>query len=228
MAPGPAALRSRRPHRVAVVGPRSRACSTGARRRRRARGRRAWPGAEAGRPAMKGLVFERNLARFAASRVASALGGSGRGAAIGPLHLTDVEPPELPGRGVAPCPPRPGRDLRVGPVHGRRAQLAVLRRRRELPLRARPRGGRDARRHRRPGRDRARARLRGPRHHPALSRRAPRAARADASASPSAISPRGCRSGSAPTPAEAGRRGASSRTRPSSMPCPTTLTMTTP
>jgi threonine dehydrogenase-like Zn-dependent dehydrogenase len=46
---------------------------------------------------MKALVFERNLARFAASRVASVVGGSGRGAGIGPLHLTDVEPPELPG-----------------------------------------------------------------------------------------------------------------------------------
>ncbi len=46
---------------------------------------------------MKGLVFERNVARFAASRLASVVGGSGRGASIGPLHLTDVEPPELPG-----------------------------------------------------------------------------------------------------------------------------------
>jgi threonine dehydrogenase-like Zn-dependent dehydrogenase len=45
---------------------------------------------------MKGLVFERNLARFAASRLASVMGGSGRGAGIGPLRLTDVEPPELP------------------------------------------------------------------------------------------------------------------------------------
>ena len=46
---------------------------------------------------MKGLVFERNLARFAASRLVSVVGGSGRGAAVGPLRLTDVEPPELPG-----------------------------------------------------------------------------------------------------------------------------------
>ena len=51
----------------------------------------------AGTMAMKGLVFERNLARFAASRVASVFAGSGRGAGVGPLHLTDVEPPELPG-----------------------------------------------------------------------------------------------------------------------------------
>ena len=45
---------------------------------------------------MKALVFERNLPRFAASRVASLL-GSGRGAGIGPLQLLDAEPPELPG-----------------------------------------------------------------------------------------------------------------------------------
>ena len=47
---------------------------------------------------MKALVFERNLPRFAASRVASVF-GSGRGAAIGPLQLLDVDPPELPGEG---------------------------------------------------------------------------------------------------------------------------------
>ena len=46
---------------------------------------------------MKGLVFERNLARFAAARVVSVVGGSGRGVGIGPLRLTDVDPPELPG-----------------------------------------------------------------------------------------------------------------------------------
>jgi len=46
---------------------------------------------------VKGLVFERNLARFAASRLVSAVGGSGRGVSLGPLRLTDVEAPELPG-----------------------------------------------------------------------------------------------------------------------------------
>lgn len=45
---------------------------------------------------MKALVFERNLARFAASRLASTL-GSGRGAPIGPLRLVESEPPALPG-----------------------------------------------------------------------------------------------------------------------------------
>jgi threonine dehydrogenase-like Zn-dependent dehydrogenase len=42
------------------------------------------------------LVFERNLPRYAASRVASLL-GSGRGAGIGPLQLLDTVAPELPG-----------------------------------------------------------------------------------------------------------------------------------
>jgi len=45
---------------------------------------------------MKALVLERNLPRFAASRVASLL-GSGRGAGIGPLQLLDAEAPEHPG-----------------------------------------------------------------------------------------------------------------------------------
>jgi len=44
---------------------------------------------------VKTLVFERNLARFAASRLASNF-GSGRAAGIGPLRLVEAEPPELP------------------------------------------------------------------------------------------------------------------------------------
>jgi threonine dehydrogenase-like Zn-dependent dehydrogenase len=48
---------------------------------------------------MKALVFERNLPRFAASRLASGIGGSGRGTALSPLRLVDVEPPRLPGPG---------------------------------------------------------------------------------------------------------------------------------
>ncbi|HEX4218882.1 MAG TPA: zinc-binding dehydrogenase [Acidimicrobiales bacterium] len=47
---------------------------------------------------MKALVFERNLPRYGASRLASVF-GSGRGAGIGPLQLLDVDPPELPGEG---------------------------------------------------------------------------------------------------------------------------------
>ena len=46
---------------------------------------------------MKGLLFERSLPRFAAARLASALSGSGRGAAVSPLRLTDLDPPDLPG-----------------------------------------------------------------------------------------------------------------------------------
>lgn len=50
---------------------------------------------------MRGLVFERNVVRFAASRVAATLVGSGRGAGLSPLRLVDLEPPELPGTGWA-------------------------------------------------------------------------------------------------------------------------------
>ncbi len=46
---------------------------------------------------MKALVFERSLPRFAASRVAAALAGPGRGVGVGPLELLEVEPPVLPG-----------------------------------------------------------------------------------------------------------------------------------
>jgi len=51
-------------------------------------------------------MFERNLARFAASRLASAIGGSGQGAAIGPLRLADTAPPDLPGPGWHHVTPR--------------------------------------------------------------------------------------------------------------------------
>ena len=44
---------------------------------------------------MKALVLERNLPRFAASRVASIF-GSGRGAGIGPLQLLDADAPDRP------------------------------------------------------------------------------------------------------------------------------------
>lgn len=48
---------------------------------------------------MRGLQFERNLPRFAAARLASAFTGSGRGAAVGPLRLGELDPPGLPGEG---------------------------------------------------------------------------------------------------------------------------------
>jgi len=54
---------------------------------------------------MKGLVFERNIPRFAASRAAALLAGSGRGAGVGPLRLVDVEPPPLPDAGWARVQP---------------------------------------------------------------------------------------------------------------------------
>ena len=47
---------------------------------------------------MKALLFERSLPRFAAARVAGAWAPGG-GAKVGPLHLADVDPPELPGPG---------------------------------------------------------------------------------------------------------------------------------
>jgi len=55
---------------------------------------------------MKALVFERHLARFAASRVASTLAGSGHGVGVGPLELLEVDPPELPGAGWVHLEPR--------------------------------------------------------------------------------------------------------------------------
>jgi threonine dehydrogenase-like Zn-dependent dehydrogenase len=45
---------------------------------------------------MKALVFERDIPRFAAARVAASF-RPGRGARFGPLSLDDVDPPELPG-----------------------------------------------------------------------------------------------------------------------------------
>jgi threonine dehydrogenase-like Zn-dependent dehydrogenase len=55
---------------------------------------------------MKALVFERNLPRFAASRIASVVAGSGHGVALGPLELLEVDPPILPGRGWVRLEPR--------------------------------------------------------------------------------------------------------------------------
>jgi threonine dehydrogenase-like Zn-dependent dehydrogenase len=55
---------------------------------------------------MRALVFDRNVPRFAASRLAAGLAGTGRGVGVGPLRLTDVDPPELPGPGWHRVRPR--------------------------------------------------------------------------------------------------------------------------
>ena len=62
---------------------------------------------------MKALQFERNVPRFAASRVASALVGSGKGVRVGPLELVEIDPLEDSGSylGASPAPAR--RDLRL-------------------------------------------------------------------------------------------------------------------
>ncbi|MGI8684184.1 MAG: alcohol dehydrogenase catalytic domain-containing protein, partial [Acidimicrobiales bacterium] len=53
---------------------------------------------------MKALVYERSIPKFAAARVASALGGAAN--RVGPLHLTDVDEPALPGPGWHRVRPR--------------------------------------------------------------------------------------------------------------------------
>jgi threonine dehydrogenase-like Zn-dependent dehydrogenase len=47
--------------------------------------------------AVKALVVERNVARFAAARILTSVSGSGRAAGVGPLRLLDATPPDLPG-----------------------------------------------------------------------------------------------------------------------------------
>ncbi len=55
---------------------------------------------------MKALVFERSLPRFAASRLASAVAGTGHGVGVGPLELLEVDPPKLPGASWVRLRPR--------------------------------------------------------------------------------------------------------------------------
>ncbi|MDQ1375388.1 MAG: hypothetical protein QOJ09_2726, partial [Actinomycetota bacterium] len=54
---------------------------------------------------MKALVFERSLPRFAAARVAGEL-RAGAGTRVGPLRLTELDPPDLPGPGWQRVRPR--------------------------------------------------------------------------------------------------------------------------
>jgi threonine dehydrogenase-like Zn-dependent dehydrogenase len=48
---------------------------------------------------VRALLFERNVPRFAAARLASVLGGSGKGVGVGPLRLTEIDLPRPPGSG---------------------------------------------------------------------------------------------------------------------------------
>jgi threonine dehydrogenase-like Zn-dependent dehydrogenase len=54
---------------------------------------------------VKALLFERNLPRYAAARAVSTFVPGG-GARVGPLRLTEVDPPELPGPGWRRVRPR--------------------------------------------------------------------------------------------------------------------------
>jgi threonine dehydrogenase-like Zn-dependent dehydrogenase len=54
---------------------------------------------------MKALVVERSAVRYAAARVAGSI-GSGRGARVGPLQLSDVDEPALPAPGWRRVRPR--------------------------------------------------------------------------------------------------------------------------
>ena len=183
---------------------------------------------------MSTLLFERSLPRFAAARVVSSF-GSGRGAGVGPLRLVERDAPGAPGRGLGPRRPRALGHLRLRPGHPRRAQLALLRGHRLLPLRARatrwsapwprtPSGADGARAGRgQPGRAAAGARVRGPGDRAAVPRLPGRAGRQLRARWPSATSGPACRPASAPTPAAAGRAPGWSRTPASSTRCPTGL-----
>ncbi len=48
---------------------------------------------------MKALVFERKVARYAASRLASTIKGSGSGAKLSPISFQEIGTPDLPGEG---------------------------------------------------------------------------------------------------------------------------------
>ena len=139
----------------------SQAALAGARRRR--------PDAARTGP-MKALVFERNLPRFAAARVASDWLGPRRRRRARCGSSTSTRP-SCPGDDWYRLRPLPVRHLRLRPGHLRRPQLALLRAHRQLPLRPRPRDRRAnstraasttpaGRWSRHPGGPRARARLR--------------------------------------------------------------------
>ena len=79
--------------------------------------------------------------RFAAARLASSF-GSGRGAGVGPLRLVERGATDRARRaGWVHVRPAAVGHLRLRPGHPRRAQLALLRGHRLVPLRSRARGG---------------------------------------------------------------------------------------
>ncbi len=119
---------------------------------------------------MKALQFERSVARVRGGPGGLGLAGRrrrpGRPAAAGRRRPARAAGPGLAG-GAAPA----GRDLRERPGNRGRPVVAVVRADRELPVRARPRGGR-RRRRRPPGGHRAGPALPGPGHRPGLPGRA--------------------------------------------------------
>ena len=118
---------------------------------------------------MKALQVKRSVGRLGLARVASALAPAAA-VRVGPLEYTDDRPARAARARLAPRAHAAGRDLRRRPVDDRGPRVDVLRRLGQLPVRARPRGRRRARR-RHPGRARAGARPRGPRLRPAVRRR---------------------------------------------------------
>ena len=168
---------------------------------------------------MKALQVRRSVGRLGLARVASALAPA-TAVRIGPLEYTEVDAPELPGPGLAPRPHPPRRDLRQRPVDDRGPRVDVLRRLGQLPVRARSRGRRPARR-RHPRRARTGARPRGARASARRSTAPPRATATTTPTSRPATSSRASRPASAARPAAAGHP-TSSPTTPSSTASPTT------
>ena len=114
---------------------------------------------------MKALEIRRNVAKLGLARIAAAVSPSAA-VRVGPLEYRHVDEPDLPGTRLASRQHPPVRHLRFGPVADRRTRVDVLRRLGELPVRARPRDRRLARRrdasdHRAGPRSRS-ARLRSP------------------------------------------------------------------
>ena len=160
------------------------------------------------RQAMKALQFERNVPRFAAARVASALVGSGKGVRVGPLELVELEQFELPGHrdgsgfgpaspaSVAPTSPHWTAAARDTSSTSSASPSCLVTRSLATSRAARSTGGERSS-------SRCSVARRGASSPAALAAR--RAARAPASGSPSVTCVRDCRPATAATPAAAGR-----------------------